>query len=1000
MGTLRAVKVIWRQQFESRRPFEREFAGIQRYEPVSRSSGGLVHVLHIGRNDADGYFYYVMELADDAAGNPKAEFRSQKTGREPNGESRLAPAQPDSAISEAYQPRTLRSDLKRLGRLPTAECLRLAIDVASGLGQLHRHGLVHRDVKPGNIIYVNGRAKLADIGLVTAEGEGRTFVGTEGYVPPEGPGTPAADLYALGVVLYEASTGFEPEKLPDVPSEWFTTPEGDQALELHQVILQACEGQRDRRYVNADAMQADLALLQSGESVRHTRALRRRYAQLRVTGMVGTALLVLAVGAALFANYRARVAAESRQKEARLREQAQRAQAHAETAEGEALRQLQAALYEEARALVLSKELGHRTRALEAIRQATGSTNLAELRRVAFAALGLPDLRQESSMNLPEDTFVRLDPMFQRLAVGNGSGPVTLLSVPGSQMLAALPSTSERQSYGAVWSPDGRYLAVKRQYDVSGSRADLEVWNVAQSRLLFTATEDIAYNAFSFHPYASLLMAGHVGGAVSVWDLEKLSETHPFRFPDTPLSLAYSPDGQRIAASYPRGSNCVVAFYDATSGTMLHATECPESVSFITWHPAGQWVGISGNDVDDWNRGVWLVPVNEGPPTLLGQHRIKQTAMCFNPDGRFMMSSGWDRETLCWDLETRQRIFTFANSGYDLQWSPEGSRCATVPKGTMQLRVYAFERPLCLELTGNHGSPLGPGTFSPDGRFLAITEGQNVCVWDLARRSQAFVFAGADPVLSFFSPDSSQFFAVAGRMGEARFGAWRLESITNSTGPPQLTPLPVVVPPHFNWAGLAGNELVFTSDEGVSFVSITNLTATGARVVQIPSGWGTVSPDGRWLAVVYSYSPLITVYRLPQVLQVARLTTSNLVARVRFSPSSDELLVVNRGGVEQWDTKTWQLRRREPGSPVADAYVLYAPDQDGLWRVTNFRDTAFCARKDLEPILPLPANLVPLAISHDGRHLAVSADDQRVQVWDLVELRKQFRGLGLDWVNP
>src|SRR5262245_2153350 len=66
MGTLRAVKVIWRGQFESARPFDREFAGIQRYEPVSRSSGGLVHVLHVGRNDTEGYFYYVMELADDA----------------------------------------------------------------------------------------------------------------------------------------------------------------------------------------------------------------------------------------------------------------------------------------------------------------------------------------------------------------------------------------------------------------------------------------------------------------------------------------------------------------------------------------------------------------------------------------------------------------------------------------------------------------------------------------------------------------------------------------------------------------------------------------------------------------------------------------------------------------------------------------------------------------------------------------------------------------------
>src|ERR1044071_10163644 len=66
MGSFRAVKIIWRRQFDSQRPYEREFAGIQRFEPVSRSSSGLVHVLHVGRNEGEGYFYYVMELADPA----------------------------------------------------------------------------------------------------------------------------------------------------------------------------------------------------------------------------------------------------------------------------------------------------------------------------------------------------------------------------------------------------------------------------------------------------------------------------------------------------------------------------------------------------------------------------------------------------------------------------------------------------------------------------------------------------------------------------------------------------------------------------------------------------------------------------------------------------------------------------------------------------------------------------------------------------------------------
>src|SRR5438445_9517556 len=104
MGALRAVKVIWRRQFESNRPYDREFGGIQRYEPVSRSSGGLVHVLHVGRNDPEGYFFYVMELADDSSadcGVRSAELSKGAATSVPHSELR-AP--------QSYAPRTLRSD--------------------------------------------------------------------------------------------------------------------------------------------------------------------------------------------------------------------------------------------------------------------------------------------------------------------------------------------------------------------------------------------------------------------------------------------------------------------------------------------------------------------------------------------------------------------------------------------------------------------------------------------------------------------------------------------------------------------------------------------------------------------------------------------------------------------------------------------------------------------------------------------------------------------------
>jgi len=66
-GCYRAVKVVYRRSFSSDVPFEREFAGIQKFEAVSRSHNGLVDILHVGKNDVEEYFYYVMELADDAS---------------------------------------------------------------------------------------------------------------------------------------------------------------------------------------------------------------------------------------------------------------------------------------------------------------------------------------------------------------------------------------------------------------------------------------------------------------------------------------------------------------------------------------------------------------------------------------------------------------------------------------------------------------------------------------------------------------------------------------------------------------------------------------------------------------------------------------------------------------------------------------------------------------------------------------------------------------------
>src|SRR4030095_10044174 len=159
-----------------------------------------------------------------------------------------------------------------------------------------------------------------------------------------------------------------------------------------------------------------------------------------------------------------------------------------------------------------------------------------------------------------------------------------------------------------------------------------------------------------------------------------------------------------------------------------------------------------------------------------------------------------------------------------------------------------------------------------------------------------------------------------------------------------------------------------------------------------------VSPDARWLAMTYGYSPMVTVYRLPQMEEVARLQTSNLVGSITFSPNGDEMLVLNRSGAEWFDTATWQCTRRQPGAPVSGSYAFYTPDGKGIWMVTHFRNAALLDRRTLEPLLPLPNDVLPLALSPDGNQLAVSVEGRRVQLWDMKDFRGELAKLGLDWV--
>ena len=238
-GAFRAVKVVYRTTFESERAFQREFQGMSAFEPISRAHAGFVDILHVGRTSE--YLYYIMELADDHLAGRKIDVAK-------------------------YEPRTLKSDLERHKHLSAAESIQLGLSLSEALGALHACGLTHRDIKPSNIIFIDGVPKLADIGLVAATGQ-RSFVGTEGYVPPEGPGTPQADIFSLGKVIYEVSTGKDRLDFPEIDSQLSQRPDRQQLLQLNDVLVKACANEPRKRYASAANHACGPDRLESGKAL-------------------------------------------------------------------------------------------------------------------------------------------------------------------------------------------------------------------------------------------------------------------------------------------------------------------------------------------------------------------------------------------------------------------------------------------------------------------------------------------------------------------------------------------------------------------------------------------------------------------------------------------------------------------------------------------------------------------------------------------------------------
>jgi WD40 repeat protein len=510
----------------------------------------------------------------------------------------------------------------------------------------------------------------------------------------------------------------------------------------------------------------------------------------------------------------------------------------------------------------------------------------------------------------------------------------------------------------------------------------LELWDVARRRQvqLFTT---VPSSTASFHPFLPQIFV-ESKDAIDCWDLETQKEIRRFEVEGKPSSIALAPDGARLAvASYAR-SRSILSIVRVSDGVRLTGLAMKDPIACLDWHPDARWLGAV-----DYGGLVQLVDSFNAESTVLGRHKAQAIHAVFSPDGGYLISGGWERELICWDLRTLDRAFTIDLDSFEARFSADGRQCAIANGSGVQ--IHSFELPANLrQFPEELGGRIRRAAFSPDGRWLAATGKERLGLWDLANRSPGAVAAqGADAFSILFSPDSSQLYTS--RADE--WFRWQVLPSTNRLTPPALTPVAMQPPEGFCSVCAASNAIVLTGARGSKLASFNSLPQEAGDWSNTVDGVTGSSPDGRWLAIFQPYTPWLHVYELPDFKTVATLTNRDNIYGFEFSPSGDQLAVSSPRRVELWDTRTWQKARELTNF----MNLIFSTDSSCWWLTKDYQHGGLYDSRTLEPLLPLPNGILPLALTRDGRYLAVSVDAHLVQVWDLVSVRQEFRKLGIDW---
>lgn len=599
-----------------------------------------------------------------------------------------------------YAPRgTLRGLYPRGSVLPPAEVLAYVTQVAQALDFAHSRHVIHRDVKPENMLLAeDDTLLLSDFGIATLFSEsGRQVTphvaGTSAYMAPEqlrGKPHPASDQYALGVVAYEWLCGERPFRgsFPEIAAQHLNAsppalrsrnPRISPALE--EVVHVALAKHPEQRYPSVGDFAADFrAALQS--SVQYpapplpTRSTRRSLDTILVQPssmpLSGTRL------------------PSARPRSARDEQFAATRKRHISR-----------------RALLLSLG-GVLTLA------GTGGT-------LAWLSTHHPTPTPTSSTHPPAGASRSV-----AKKAGSATSDPTPTTIP---ILTTLQIYSGHTDivHAVAWSPDGNNI-------VSGSRdGTAQLWNAstAQTIFIYKKHNDIV-DAVAWSSDAKFIASGSYDQTVQVWDSTKGARASEFNGLNRIISsVSWSPVASRLAASGLDSDE--VQILDPGTGISaglpyhLHSN----FVYAVAWSPDGTRIATAGGGGTGSSVQVWDVTKNSIVASFNG-HTGGVFAVTWSPDGQFIASGGGDKTVRIWSIATQQEVRVYQEhegAVNTVAWCPKNPGILASGGQDKTVKIWT-NFGITLHTYDKHLDYVRSITWSPDGtRIASASADKTVRVW-------------------------------------------------------------------------------------------------------------------------------------------------------------------------------------------------------------------------------------------------------------------------------